>query len=636
MDKRSSRMYIMTVIGILAALIMMVTFNYLSFYNNAVNDLENVGASNLAQEREQIEGYLTKGLDVLQVTAISVEFMMQDGATSEEIENFLVEESKRYMEDIDENFTGIYGLFNDTYIDGIGWVPDEDYDPRTREWYTTAKEAGGKPVLVSPYLDAQTNTIMISVSKLLYDNDSVISLDIVMNEIQEITQAIAFDGFGYGFVVDREGLVVAHNDASQNGNNYFEQDEEMNELLKRAYLTGQDSFQMKINGENCTVFSDSIMDDWYAFMIVSNTKLFQNIRSVLERNITICALITMLIIVFCTFAFRSMKKSAAKEQESLQKLERMNNNIVKALARTIDAKDRYTNGHSQRVANYSVEIAKRMGKSEKECANIYLAALMHDVGKIRVPEEVINKPGKLTEEEFEQIKLHPVTGFHILKDIYEEQQIATGAKYHHERYDGNGYPNGIEGENIPEIARIIGVADSYDAMASNRSYRKALPQEVVRSEIEKGKGTQFDPEIADIMLEMIDEDKDYLMKQTEEKHGNILVVDDENMNLTMIKFLMQDEQMYTIKTATGGEEALRMLDETDISLVLLDVKMPDMDGFDVFKRIREKSDVPIVFMTGDRNLETINRMAEIGADDYITKPVRPLTLKEVIHGILNG
>ena len=165
----------------------------------------------------------------------------------------------------------------------------------------------------------------------------------------------------------------------------------------------------------------------------------------------------------------------------------MNTNIIRALAYTIDAKDRYTSGHSQRVADYSLAIAKRMGKSEEEQKIIYNAALLHDVGKIRVPEEVINKPGKLTDEEFDQIRIHPVSGYHILKDIHDDARVAYGAKYHHERYDGKGYPNGLEGENIPEIARIIGVADAYDAMASNRSYRSALPQGVVRSEIEKGK-----------------------------------------------------------------------------------------------------------------------------------------------------
>lgn len=187
--------------------------------------------------------------------------------------------------------------------------------------------------------------------------------------------------------------------------------------------------------------------------------------------------------------------------------------VVSSLAGAIDAKDTYTNGHSGRVAEYSKEIAKRFGYSEKEQSDIYIMGLLHDVGKIGVPDAVINKPGKLTDEEFEYIKKHPVVGSQILKNIKEMPKLSVGARWHHERYDGEGYPDGLAGEDIPPEARIIAVADAYDAMTSNRSYREVMPQEKVRQELINGKGSQFDPEFADIMIEMIDEDKDYLMRE---------------------------------------------------------------------------------------------------------------------------
>ncbi len=189
--------------------------------------------------------------------------------------------------------------------------------------------------------------------------------------------------------------------------------------------------------------------------------------------------------------------------------------VVHSLADAIDAKDTYTNGHSGRVADYSREIARRVGYSEKEQNNIYMMGLLHDVGKIGVPDAVINKPAKLTDEEFALIKNHPVMGARILENIKEMPKLATGARYHHERFAGDGYPDGLSGDNIPEEARIIAVADAYDAMTSRRSYRDVLSQERVRSEIEKGIGTQFDPRFAKVMLEMIDEDKDYRMRETE-------------------------------------------------------------------------------------------------------------------------
>lgn len=318
---------------------------------------------------------------------------------------------------------------------------------------------------------------------------------------------------------------------------------------------------------------------------------------------------------------------------SRKKTEQMFLQTVMALSDAVDAKDRYTSGHSKRVAEYSRRIAERLGKSKEEQEEIYRAGLLHDVGKIRIPEEIINKPGKLSDEEFNTIKIHPVTGYHILRGISEESSIAIAAKYHHERYDGRGYPNGLEGENIPEVARILGVADSYDAMASNRSYRNALPQEVVRGEIEKGRGTQFDPRIADVMLQMIDEDKDYRMKETDSLQRRVLTVDDEEMNNKRIAFIMKDEPRYEMVSATSGMEALELMKEQRFDLILLDVMMPEMDGLETLRRIRENFNTPVVLMTGDKTLDMSKELAELGCDDYITKPVLPLLIKEIIHNM---
>ena len=206
-----------------------------------------------------------------------------------------------------------------------------------------------------------------------------------------------------------------------------------------------------------------------------------------------------------------MKALANQEiaENRRKSVERLSKQMVNALANTIDAKDSYTNGHSTRVAKYSVMIAKKMGYSKEQVSLVEYTALLHDIGKIGVPREIINKPARLTDEEYEIIKTHPVIGAKTLEGITEIPDIAIGARYHHERFDGRGYPDGLSGMDIPEIARIIGVADAYDAMTSNRSYRGLMAQEVVRGEIEKGKGTQFDPAIADVMMCIIDEDKEY-------------------------------------------------------------------------------------------------------------------------------
>ena len=190
--------------------------------------------------------------------------------------------------------------------------------------------------------------------------------------------------------------------------------------------------------------------------------------------------------------------------------------VIESYSQVVDAKDPYTNGHSSRVAEYAVKIAELAGKNDEECQKIYFTALLHDVGKVGIPDSIINKPGKLTKEEFNIIKQHPEKGNQILSEIDAFSYLSVGAHFHHERYDGKGYPNGLKGEEIPEIARIIACADAYDAMTSRRSYRDPIPQHIVREEFVKGIGTQFDPEFARNMLHLIDLDAEYAMKDREE------------------------------------------------------------------------------------------------------------------------
>ncbi len=236
-------------------------------------------------------------------------------------------------------------------------------------------------------------------------------------------------------------------------------------------------------------------------------------------NMTIVAMAAALRVIEMINTTNSLNAAHEREKNLLirqrRDMQRMVTQSASALATAIDAKDKYTHGHSRRVAEYSKKIAEIYGKSESDCRNIYLVGLLHDVGKIGIPDGIINKGGRLNDDEFDLIKKHPSIGAEILKNIDLAPNISIGARYHHERYDGKGYPEGLKGENIPEIARIIAVADAYDAMTSRRSYRDSLPQSVVREEIIKGSGTQFDPAFAKIMIGLIDSDTYYQLRQDE-------------------------------------------------------------------------------------------------------------------------
>ncbi|SNU04488.1 energy-coupling factor transport system substrate-specific component [Lachnospiraceae bacterium] len=226
----------------------------------------------------------------------------------------------------------------------------------------------------------------------------------------------------------------------------------------------------------------------------------------------ILLIILMFIVNFVQIYLHSRTAALKKRVEENK---RLFTQTATALVNAIDAKDKYTQGHSSRVADYSKKIAELKGMSEEECEEVYYAALLHDVGKIGVPSSIINKDTRLTDEEYEIIKTHPTQGEQILSSITEFPFLTVGALFHHERYDGRGYPNHIKATDIPEMARIIAVADSYDAMTSKRSYRDPMPQQKVREEFVKGSGTQFDPEYARLMVHMIDLDSEYEMKERE-------------------------------------------------------------------------------------------------------------------------
>ncbi len=226
--------------------------------------------------------------------------------------------------------------------------------------------------------------------------------------------------------------------------------------------------------------------------------------SFLLAGITICA--ALMYIDICL---------DKQKTEEIVEMKEMFVQVTETLASAIDAKDEYTHGHSIRVAQYSRQIAEMAGLPEEDCEKVYFSALLHDVGKIGIPDWILNKKEKLTDEEFRVIKQHPVLGREILAHIRKLPYLTLGTKYHHERYDGQGYPEGLKATDIPLYARIISVADAYDAMTSSRSYRNPLPQNIVREEIQKGSGRQFDSEFASIMLQIIDEDKFYKKKQNE-------------------------------------------------------------------------------------------------------------------------
>ena len=243
-------------------------------------------------------------------------------------------------------------------------------------------------------------------------------------------------------------------------------------------------------------------------------RVYDNFFSI--YNFIYAVLVLLFVFAAIIIIIRNIKSSRANELAA-EKSHEQSIETIESLVRAVDAKDSYTNGHSVRVATYTKQISKLLGYTDDQADTMYYTALLHDVGKIGVDDAILRKPGKLTDEEFAAIKAHTTIGAQILSRITSMPDLQYGALYHHERWDGKGYPKGLKGEEIPEAARIIAVADAYDAMTSNRSYRNALSQARVRDEIANGIGRQFWPPAARAMLKMIDQDTNYEMRQKVEE-----------------------------------------------------------------------------------------------------------------------
>lgn len=364
MKKKEKNIFIATIAFMLVVLALMVTFNFLSFYKNAVSNMESVGTSSLNAEISEIKAYLAQGMNTLRVSSDNVDYMLSQEITPDEIEKYLKFETAKFTSEIDENFTGVYGCINGQYVDGSDWIPPADYVPTERDWYITALDGKGDIVIVPPYVDADTNEVIISVCRLLDDGESVISLDIVLNHIQEITEAINLNDMGYAFIVDDDGFVIAHNDSNKAGKPLT--DYETLELLVQA--ENNEYFDTRFHDESVYVFTGKATDNWRVVMIISRSKFLKSSRDVLVRNILIVIVVYAAVIFFSIFAFRKMKESMEELSRTQQQVESANKNlehskdVITNLAYTnilTDLKNRYSleNDIKERLETKYVNVA---------------------------------------------------------------------------------------------------------------------------------------------------------------------------------------------------------------------------------------------------------------------------------------
>ena len=494
---------IFTLVATLALMVFAVIYNNLTFYDASVTGAYEDGEEAIKTMATEFENYLTVASTTLRVTADSVDLMKAAGRSVDEIEQYIVAQTKRQAEQFDENYTGIYAYMDGRYLDGVGWVPPADYEPTTREWYKSAVEAGGEAVIVSPYLDAQTGAVVITIARGIADAAApgepirnVIALDVAVSHIQKVTKDIRIAEKGYAMVVNTDGFLVAHQDETLNGKYIWEVYGP--ELLDSIRGAKNSRITVRMDGEKVTLFIAPVMDQWYAVIAVRNAELLEGTRSQLAVNITVSLITFCLIALFYFIGYKN-------EQLAGKKVEEMNLQVITALASAIDAKDPYTRGHSTRVSRYSVLIAEALGWDRLRIEDLRFAALLHDIGKIGVPDSILNKPGRLTDVEFSIIKSHTTMGGEILRGRTVVACAEDVAMSHHERVDGKGYPRGLRGEEMTDEARIVSIADAFDAMSSSRVYRKACSRDYILGQLTEGRGKQFDAEYVDVLIRLWNE-----------------------------------------------------------------------------------------------------------------------------------
>lgn len=299
-----------------------------------------------------------------------------------------------------------------------------------------------------------------------------------------------------------------------------------------------------------------------------------------------------------------------------------------ALSLALEARDSYTAGHSRRVTEIAMAIGKKLGLKEDELDDLRWGSLLHDIGKIAVDQLIVNKPGKLTAEEYEHVMTHPVVGASIIGPVVRNERITEVVEHHHAHYNGRGLKQKLEGKDIPLLARIVGVADAYDAMTSTRPYRAALPREEALAEIRRGIGRQFDPLVANTFLNMSAADI------TREKKQILIADDDETIRLLVKSVLCND---YGVIEAGDGQEAVEAAKNQKPALILMDILMPEKDGLQACYEIKTNlatKTTPVIMLTAVKNQLDRELSDSLGADEYITKPFSPQGLLEMVNHFL--
>ena len=311
---KSNNNLVIPLIIIFCLMVVMVAYTSQIVRSVTVENIHEVGDDKLTGICAQMENYLETTKSVLRVTADTVDYMVTTGEPTEKIRQYILAQTSVQAQYFDDNYTGLYGYVRGQFLDGLNWVPDDDYVPTERDWYLYAIDAGGETTIVPPYVDAQTGEVVITITRQLSDGENVVAVDLMVNYIQEMMSELKVRDQGYGFIFDQDGLIIAHSDETLKGH-YMSDISGMSGLMEQAMVDEDGCFEIDINGEKNTVFVHTIMDQWYVVIIISNTELYSDLTNQIAFNVVICVVIFALVGLFYILGYKKERQYSARIEE---------------------------------------------------------------------------------------------------------------------------------------------------------------------------------------------------------------------------------------------------------------------------------------------------------------------------------
>ena len=671
------------------------------FYQATKEDIHLQGKVNAVQSAKEFESYLLVRENIVVLASHVVDEMIREGLPNSEILEYLTAESLSIKKSIDKDYTGLYGWVNEEYLDGDGWIPDEDYVPTGRPWYQETISDDSDVNFVVPYLDAQTGTVLTTVARKLSDGTSVIALDITLSRIQEITEEIARKTPGStGIVLDRTGQVIAHSDRSELGKNYLQEEGTLGaELARKLYREDGSQFDLVFNGREYVTFTEKISGDWWSVSMIDTRVFYQPLAIILSLLVLVTALeaIVFLIILY----HQGGKKLAEESAEEARNASRAKSLFLSRMSHEIRTPINAIIGldsialRDESISPHTREELNKIGTSAR-----HLLSIINDIldmsriesGRMELKEDLFSSREFLEEIsiivggqcedkglEFVLNKATPLEEYYIgdslkLKQVvinilgnsvkftdppglitFTVEQISCSEGRVAMRFTMKDTGIGMDSEFVPKLFEAFSQEDAENTsryggsglgMAITKSIIEMMNGEI-RVESEKGIGSTF---FVTVMLRQAQEED--LARITEEKmpdedislgHLHLLIAEDQEINAEVLMDLLEMEDISS-EWARDGQQAVEMFEQNEeghFDAILMDMRMPVMDGLSATRRIRklkrrDAAAIPIIALSANAFEEDIKQCLEAGMNRHLSKPVEIDLLKKCLTEVLEA